>query len=319
MRIAVTGATGGIGRRLVATLLERGDEVTVLTRDPERARSTLGDVRAYAWDAASTAPAAALEGRDAVVHLAGESVDQRWTEDAKTRILGSRQDGTRHLVDGIAEAHGDARPLALIAGSAVGYYGDRGADGELDETAGPGDGFLPDVCAAWEAESHRAEALGLRVCCVRTGIVLDPAHGALKTLTKVAKFGVSGPLGSGKQPFPWIHIVDELGLFLHVIDSGRASGAVNAVAPGIVSQAQFARELGRAVHRPAVLPTPAFAVRMLLGAQADLVLTGAWAVPAAARILGYSFAFPDLPRALDDLLAHREDDAATNPLNELLG
>ena len=318
MRVTVTGATGGIGRLLVAALQQRGDEVTVLTRNPEQATHLLGDVEAYAWDAKAPAPVEALTGRDAVVHLAGETIDQRWTDEAKARIIGSRVAGTRSVVDGIAATQGDARPLALIAGSGIGYYGDRPDEGNLDESAGPGEGFLPEVCIAWEAESRKAEALGLRVVVMRTGTVLDPEAGALPILRKVARFGISGPMGSGKQFFAWIHVVDEIGLLLHALDSTRAEGPINAVAPGIVTQAQFARALGRVVHRPAVLPTPAFAVRLLLGQQSELVLQGAHAVPAAARDLGYSFAFPELPSALEDLLGKRDSDSG-NPLNELLG
>ncbi|MFT4035886.1 MAG: TIGR01777 family oxidoreductase [Patulibacter sp.] len=319
MRITVTGATGGIGRLLVATLLERGDELTVLSRTPARVAELFGnEVQAFAWDAgAEPAPADALIGRDAVIHLAGESVNQRWTPEAKAAILSSRQDGTRRLVEGIAATHGDERPVALIAGSATGYYGDRSSAGELDETATPGAGFLAEVCVAWETESRRAQALGLRVVTMRTGTVLDPAHGALKSLARLTKFGLGGPLGPGRQPFPWIHVTDELGLLLHALDSGRADGPINAVAPGIVTQAQFARALGKVLHRPAFLPTPAFAARLVLGEQADLVLSGAWAVPTAARDLGYAFAFPELPTALEDLLQRRDDDSP-GPLGELL-
>jgi uncharacterized protein len=319
MRITVTGATGGIGSILVALLQERGDEVTVLARNPDAAQERLGDVEAHAWDARQPAPAAAIEGRDAIVHLAGEPISQRWTDDAKSRILSSRVDGTRSIVDGIAAAQGDARPLALVAGSAVGYYGHRPDDGDLTESAAPGTGFLAEVCVAWETESLRAQALEVRVAVLRTGTVLANDFGALPVLRRVTKFGLSGPLGSGRQPFPWIHVVDEVGLLLHAIDSTRASGPINAVAPGIVTQAQFARALGRACRRPAIAPAPRFAVRALLGEQAALVLDGARAIPAAARDLGYSFAFPELPSALDDLLGSRDDDAGTNPLNELLG
>lgn len=320
MRVTVTGATGGIGSLLVALLQERGDEVTVLARDPDRARERLGDVEAHAWDADSAAPVAALAGRDAVVHLAGEPISQRWSDDAKRRILSSRVDGTRHLVDGIAQTEGDARPLALIAGSAVGYYGHRPGEGELDETAAPGTGFLAEVCVAWEAESRRAEALELRVPILRTGTVLASDFGALPPLRRLTKFGLAGPLGSGRQAFPWIHVVDEVGLLLHALDSGRASGPINAVAPGAVTQAQFARALGRACHRPAIAPAPRLAVRAILGEQAALVLDGAHVVPAAARDLGYTFAFPELPSALDDLLGNRDEDGGHhNPLNQLLG
>lgn len=319
MRITVTGATGGIGKVLVTALLERGDEVTVLARDPERARTQLGDeVTAFAWSANEPAPVDALAGRDAIVHLAGEPIAQRWTADAKRRILSSRVEGTAHLVAGIAQTEGDERPLALIAGSAVGYYGDRQGEGELDESAEPGTGFLADVCVAWEAESRKAQALQLRVAIVRTGTVLASDFGALPMLRRVTRFGIGGPLGSGKQPFPWIHVTDEVGLLLHAIDSTRAEGPINAVAPGAVTQGEFARALGKACHRPAFAPAPKFAVQTILGEQSALVLQGASLAPAAARDLGYAFAFPELPSALEDLLGGRDDDAA-NPLNGLLG
>lgn len=301
MRVTVTGATGGIGTRLVAALQARGDEVTVLSRDAERARRKLGDVESHAWDPArEPAPSAALEGRDVVVNLAGESVAQRWTDDAKARIRSSRVDGTRHLVAGIKGIAEGSRPLTLVSGSAIGFYGDRRE--ETPESAPKGEGFLADVCEAWEAEARRAEALGLRVVLLRTGDVLMQDDGVLPVLAKLTKFGVMGPLGGGKQAFPWIHVTDHVGLTLHTIDSVRASGPVNMVAPGIVTQAQLARALGKALRRPAFAPAPAFAVRALRGEMADLILEGARAVPAAARELGYTFAYPELPAALDEAL-----------------
>lgn len=301
MKVTVTGATGGIGSRLVAALQARGDEVTVLSRRPDQARAKLGDVEAHAWDPVrETAPVAALTGRDAVVNLAGESVAQRWTDDAKAKIRSSRIDGTRNLVAGI-EAAGDHRPVTLVSGSAIGFYGDRRE--ETPESAPKGEGFLADVSAAWEAEARKAEALGLRVVLIRTGDVLMHGDGVLPVLAKLTKLGVMGPLGGGKQAFPWIHVTDHVGLMLNALDSHRATGPINAVAPGIVTQAQLARALGKALHRPAFAPAPAFAVRALRGEMADLILEGARAVPTAARDLGYTFAFPELPAALEDALS----------------
>ncbi len=303
MRVTVTGATGGIGSRLVAALLERGDEVTVLSRSAERARQRLGDdVQAISWDPESgPAPVEALEGRDAVVNLAGESVAQRWTDDAKARIRSSRVVGTRNLVAGLSAVAAEVRPVVLISGSALGFYGNRRE--ETDEAAPKGTGFLADVCEAWEAEASKAEPLGMRVVLIRTGDVLMHGDGVLPVLSRLTKFGVMGPLGGGKQAFPWIHVTDHVGLTLHALDSHRASGPINAVAPGIVTQAQFARALGRALHRPAFAPAPAFAVKALRGEMAELILDGALAVPTAARALGYTFAFPELPSALEDALA----------------
>ncbi|MBJ7472407.1 MAG: DUF1731 domain-containing protein [Solirubrobacteraceae bacterium] len=190
--------------------------------------------------------------------------------------------------------------MTLVSGSAIGFYGDRHQ--ETDETAPKGTGFLADVSAAWEAEAVKAEPLGLRVVRMRTGDVLMRGDGVLPVLSRITKFGVMGPLGGGKQPFPWIHVTDHVGLTLHALDSHRASGPINAVAPGIVTQAQFGRALGKILRRPAFAPAPALAVRLVTGQMAELILEGAGAVPAAARDLGYTFAFPELPSALDDLL-----------------
>jgi uncharacterized protein (TIGR01777 family) len=302
MRITVTGATGGIGSLLVSALIERGDEVTVLTRNAEAATAKLGDVRAFAWDPqAGTPPLAAIEHADAVVNLAGESVAQRWTAEAKQRILDSRVLGTRHLVQAIATVDESRRPVTLVSGSAIGYYGDRHEP--TDESAPVGNhGFLPQVASAWEAEARKAEEVGLRVVLIRTGDVLMADDGVLPVLTTLTKFGLMGPLGGGKQPFPWIHAVDEVGLILHAVDSHRASGPMNAVAPGLVTQAEFGRCLGKKLRRPAFMPAPGFAVKLLRGEMAELILEGAAATPAVARDLGYAFAFPDLPVALDDLL-----------------
>lgn len=316
MRITVTGATGGIGSLLVSALSERGDDVTVLTRNADSAREKLGDVTAVEWEPTSgPAPTEALEGRDAVVNLAGESVDQRWTDESKARIFGSRVDGTRNLVAGVRALSSDARPVALISGSAAGIYGDR--RDPIDETAEPGEGFLPTVASAWEAEARKAEEFGLRVVLIRTGDVLMAHSGVLPVLARITKLGASGPLGGGKQPFPWIHVVDEVGLILHAIDSHRASGPINAVAPGLVTQGQFARCLGKVLHRPAFAPGPKFAVKLIVGEMAELILEGAAAEPAAARDLGYTFAFPDLQTALEDLLVKKRGDGS--PVDDLIG
>lgn len=303
MRVTITGATGGIGTALVAALLARGDEVTVLARDPAKAVRRLGDVKAVEWDAlAGAAPVDGLRGRDAVVHLAGEPIAQRWNDESRARIFNSRVDGTRRLLRGIEQC-GAERPKTLVAGSALGYYGDRTGDGEIDERQPSGAaGFLPQVVTAWEAASREAEALGLRVVLIRTADVLASDFGVLATLRRVTKFGLAGPLGGGRQPAPWIHLDDEVGVLLLALDDPRATGPINAVAPGVVTQAEFARCLGRAMHRPAFAPAPAFAVKAIVGDMAELVLTGAHAVPHVALELGYRFRFPELPAALDDLL-----------------
>ncbi|MEA2137460.1 MAG: uncharacterized protein QOG56_610, partial [Solirubrobacteraceae bacterium] len=256
-RIAVTGATGRIGRHLVKALQERGDEVTVLSRDAERASDALG-VEAIAWDLkGGGAPAEALAGRDAVVHLAGEDVAQRWSDDAKTEILASREKGTRNLITGIFAA--EPRPPVLVGASASGYYGPRG-DEEVDETAPPGSDWLSEVCVRWEQQTDAA-MLGTRVVKVRTGIVLDADGGALAKMVGPFKAGVGGPIGSGKQYMPWIHRDDLVGMYLAAIDHPSFSGPINASAPNPVTNKAFAKALGKVLHRPAVAPVPGLVIK----------------------------------------------------------
>lgn len=287
MRITVTGASGRIGARLVDHLRQRGDDVTVLSRSAERG------VR---WDpTAEPAPAAALEGRDAVVHLAGEDVAQRWTADAKARIRESRVAGTRNLVAGLSAI--EDRPGVLVSGSASGYYGPRG-DEPVDESSSPGDDFLAQVCVGWEREAQAAASLGMRVVRVRTGVVLDREGGALAKMLPPFKLGVGGPVAGGRQAMPWIHVDDEVGILLAALDDDRWSGPVNACAPHPVTNREFSKALGRVLQRPAVAPVPALAVRALFGEMASIVTTGVRMVPARALELGYAFAHPELDEAL---------------------
>lgn len=296
MKVTVTGATGLIGSRLVARLLERGDEVTVLSRDPEWAREALGDVAAVAWNPTDgAAPTGGLAGRDGVVHLAGENVAQRWSDPVKERIHMSRELGTRNLVAGLREA--DPRPRALVSASGVGYYGPRG-DERLDERAEPGSDFLAEVVKAWEAEAAAAEKLGLRVVRVRTGVVLDRAGGALAKMLPPFRAGIGGPVAGGRQYMPWIHLDDLVGIYLAALDGDDWSGAVNASAPEPVPNRVFSKALGRALHRPAVAPVPAFALKVLYGEMAEIVTTGQRAIPTRATELGYAFLHPDLDEAL---------------------
>src|SRR4051794_20194125 len=277
MRVTITGATGRIGRLLVDELLARGDEVTVLSRSPEKARTALPGVEAVAWNPASgPAPAEALAGRDGVVHLAGEDVAQRWSEDAKQRIRDSRELGTRHLVAGLE--HADPRPRVLVAASAVGYYGPRG-DEPVDEDTPPGDDFLAQVCVAWEREAARAGELGLRVVHVRTGVVLDRAGGALAKMLPFFRLGIGGPVAGGRQYLAWVHREDVVGIQLAALAGDAWSGAVNAAAPEPATNREFSRALGRALNRPAVAPVPGLAVRILYGEMAEIVTGGQRAVP----------------------------------------
>ncbi len=299
MRVTVTGATGRIGSHLVAALKARGDEVTVLSRDPDRASEKLG-VEAAGWDPDSEgAPLAALAGRDGVVHLAGEDVAQRWSKDAKARILNSRERGTRNIVHGIFDA--EPRPGVFVCASASGYYGKRG-DEPVDEAQPPGRDWLAEVCVRWENQADTAK-LGARVVRVRTGIVLDAEGGALAKMLPPFKAGIGGPIGGGKQYMPWIHLDDLVGIYLAALDAPAFEGAINASAPNPVTNKEFSHALGRALHRPAVAPVPGFTIKAMYGEMAQIVLTGVRMVPGRAAELGYEFAHPDLDEALRDTLA----------------
>jgi uncharacterized protein len=312
VRVTLTGASGMIGTRLVATLRERGDQVTVLSRDPERARAKLEDSTRPAgsrdgppaaltlarWEPVDEqAPSAALEGRDAIVHLAGENIAQRWSASAKRAIRQSRTVGTRRLVGGIEACPARERPRVLVSSSAIGYYGAHG-DEPIDEEAPAGTGFLAETCALWESEAQAAQPLGLRVVSVRTGVVLDPSGGALGKMLTPFRLGAGGPVAGGEQYISWIHLDDLLGIVLAAIDDERWSGPVNATAPAPQTNRAFSKALGRALKRPAVLPVPAFALRAMYGEMAEIVTSGARVLPAQALMRGYKFRHPDLDGAL---------------------
>lgn len=298
MRVTVTGASGLIGSRLLGALQARGEEIVVLSRDPERAQRALAGVEAVAWSPQSEpAPAAGLAGCEAVVHLAGEPIAQRWSESAKRSIRDSRVQGTRNLVAGLAALPADERPAVLVSSSAIGYYGAHG-DEPLDEDAPPGAGFLAETCVAWEAQTDAAAELGMRVVKVRTGVVLDRAGGALAKMLPPFRLGVGGPVAGGRQYMPWIHVDDVVGIYLAAIDRDDWSGPVNAAAPEPVTNAEFSKALGRALHRPAVAPIPGFAIRALYGDMAEIVTEGQRAVPRRTLDLGYGFRNTDLDEAL---------------------
>jgi uncharacterized protein (TIGR01777 family) len=296
MNVTLTGATGLIGTGIVRALQARGDAVTILSRDPDKARAALGDVEAHAWrPVEEPAPAAALSGRDAVVHLAGENVAQRWTDEARRGILESRETGTRNLVAGIGAA--EPRPRVLVSASAVGYYGSRG-DEPVTEDAAAGDDFLARVCAAWEREAARAAEHGARVAMLRTGVVLDQGGGALAKMLPFFRLGLGGPVAGGRQYLPWIHAEDTIGLYLAALDGAEWAGPINATAPTPVTNRDFSRALGRALHRPALAPVPGLAVRLLYGEMAEIVTEGQRAVPTRALERGYAFKYTDLDEAL---------------------
>jgi uncharacterized protein len=309
MRVTITGATGLIGRRVVARLRARGDEVTVLSRDPERARTRLesatagpGALQAAGWDLWSqAAPTEALTGRDAIVHLAGENIAQRWSEGAKERIRESRMKGTAHLVAAIGALPEDQRPRVLVSSSGVGYYGAHGEE-PIDEEAPPGADFLAQTCCEWEQRAQAAERLGVRVLRIRTGVVLDQSGGALSKMLPPFKLGVGGPVAGGRQYMSWIHVEDLVGMMIAAIDDERWDGAINATAPEPVPNRDFSKALGRALHRPALLPVPGAALKALYGDMSVLVTSGARVLPARALVLGYEFRFPKLDGALLDAL-----------------
>jgi uncharacterized protein (TIGR01777 family) len=298
VRVAVTGATGTIGRALVEALLERGDAVTVLSRNATRAAELLPDTHPVEWRDPLTqpAPTEALDGRDAVVHLAGEPIAQRWTAEAKRRIRESRELGTRNLVAGLRAA--EPRPRVLVSPSGVDYYGDQG-DERLDESAPPATGdFLADVVVAWERESRAAEELGVRVVNTRTGVVLSATGGALGKMLPPFKLGVGGPVAGGRQYLSWVHLDDVVGILLRCIDDESISGAVNVTAPEPVTNKEFSRTLGRVLVRPAITPVPGFALRLLYGEMGSIVTTGRRVVPARMLDAGYEFKHPQLEPAL---------------------
>jgi uncharacterized protein (TIGR01777 family) len=301
LAVTVTGATGLLGPSLVSALRERDAQVSVLTRDPARARERLGEVQAFAWDPlAGPAPVEALAGRDAVLHLAGEPVAQRWSATVKRAIRDSRVTGTHNLVAGLAragEAHDEQRPRTLISSSATGYYGAHGEE-PLDEDAPPGSDFLAQVCADWEAAAAGARELGMRVVQVRTGVVLDASGGALAKMLPPFKLGVGGPVAGGQQYISWIHADDVLGMMLSALGDERWDGPVNATAPDPVPNRVFSKALGNVLGRPALLPVPGLALRALYGEMAEIVTTGARVMPAKPLVLGYEFAQPQLQAAL---------------------
>ncbi len=301
MRVAVSGATGMIGSALVHALVKRGDEVTALSRNAGRASDALG-VPAETWadPEAEQPPLDALRGRDGVVHLLGEVIAQRWSDETKREIRDSRVLSTRNLVAALGELSADERPRVLVSGSGAGWYGHRG-DERLDEsTAEPGDDFLAQLSADWEAEARAAEELGVRVVLSRTGVVLSDSGGALEKMLPFFKAGIGGPVAGGRQYVPWVHRDDVVGATMFALDNEAVRGPVNVTAPEPVTNKELSRTLGRVLHRPAFAPVPALAVKTLYGDMAQIVTTGQRAVPGRLTELGYEFRQPDLEPALRD-------------------
>jgi uncharacterized protein len=307
MKILLTGATGFIGGALASILAGRGHELRTLSRDPEAARRRLpAGVRAIAWSGTGAPPAEALEGAEAVVHLAGENIGTwPWSADRKRRILESRVLGTRALVEAMGRA-GTTRVFA--AGSAMGYYGD-GGDAILAESAGAGRGFLAEVCAAWESETFKAETLGVRTVAVRTALVLGPG-GLLGKMALPYKLGLGPVFGSGAQYWSWIHLRDCAGIFAHALDDASLTGPVNGCSPHPVTQREFADSLAAACHRPRLLRVPGPAMRLGLGDMASSLLEGQRGDCGKILAAGYRFRYPDLPSALRASLSPLQENLA---------
>jgi uncharacterized protein len=301
MRVLITGASGLLGSALSDALLARGDEVVGLTRDPDRARPKNPTVRWHTWRATTERPPPeALDQVDGVVNLIGEEINQRLTDQAKIRIRESRLVGTRNLLQGIEAS--PTTPSVFVGQSAIGYYGDRGAQ-ILDEESPPGEGFAAEVPVDWEATEREAEDVVDRVVIFRTGLVLTKHGGLLKQLLLPFKLGVGGPIAGGEQYMSWIHIEDIVGLFVWALDDHRVWGVINATAPNPVTNREFSKALGRALRRPAVMPVPKLAVAALRGGElADAVAGGARVLPRKALDLGYAFRHADLDEALRSAL-----------------
>jgi uncharacterized protein (TIGR01777 family) len=282
MNIAITGASGLIGKRLQQRLTESGHGALPVPRG-----------------ASGPALTEILASADSVVHLAGEPVAQRWTEAAKKRIYDSRVDGTRSLVNALSAL--SRRPRVMVCASAVGYYGSRG-DQVLTETSPPGADFLAHVVVDWEEAAHLAEALEIRVVQMRFGVVLGHG-GALAKLLPPFRVGLGGRLGSGRQWMAWIHLEDAVNLILFSLGYSAIRGPVNATAPQPVTNQEFTHRLANALHRPAILPVPAFALKLAMGEMSEVLLASQRVVPNVAKSAGFRFQYPELGAALENILA----------------
>lgn len=305
MRIVLIGGTGFIGRAVMARCLEELNDLdlVVVTRRQQEADQMPPWVRPVLWDLMDAPlPPQFLDGVDAVINLAGETVAQRWTPAAKQRIRDSRVLTTRHLVEAMRQT--PKPPKVLINASATGYYGDRG-DEELTEESPPGQGFLAEVCQLWEEEAQQATELGVRVVCCRFGVVLGVGGGALERLLPFFEWGIGGRLGNGQQWMSWVHRQDAARLVLHAVKNDAVRGPMNAVAPEPIRNRDFTRILAKVVGKPALFPVPVFGLRLLYGEMADVLLHSQRVLPKVALATGFTFAYPNLEIALRHLLRWR--------------
>lgn len=301
MRVIITGGSGMIGRALTENLVAAGHEVIILSRDPSRARDIPAGARAERWDGNTARGWDHLVADAGIINLAGENISKgRWTAERKRRIRESRVNAGRAVVEAVRSA--SAKPQVLIQGSAVGYYGSRG-DEELREDNLPGDDFLSRVCVHWEASSKAVEEMGVRRVIIRTAPVLHAKDGALPRMMLPYRFFVGGPLGSGRQWFPWIHIDDEVAAIGYLLENQDACGPFNLASPDPITNNEFSEALGRAMGRPSAMPVPALALRLIFGELGDSLLHSERVIPQRLLDIGFKHRFNDPEAALRDLLA----------------
>lgn len=299
MKVLVTGASGFVGKRVVKELLSNGHEVVVLTRSIAKAAVNLGSkCKYFTWDTSSRPPLEAFDGVSAVINLMGEGIaDKRWDEDQKKKIYDSRIIGTRLVIEAIKELK--VKPKVFVSASAVGIYGNRGTE-ELTEESSIANDFLATVCKDWEAEANKAKELGLRVAIVRTGVVLGKNGGALQKMLPIFKLGAGGPVGDGKQYMSWIHVDDLARMYVEAAVNGTLSGVLNGTAPNPATSKDFAKTLGKELHRPAFAPAPAFALKMVFGEMSQVLLDGQKVLPTKFKGAKFRFLYPTLEMALRD-------------------
>jgi len=301
VKVAVVGATGLIGSRLVNALKQRGDEVIAVSRSAKGSNSKL-NTETVQWDpAAEEFPIQKLDDCQAIVNLSGESVAQRWNSSVKDQIHSSRVNTVEKIVAGLAKLP-DSSSKVLITASAIGYYGPRGTE-PLDESSTTGTDFLATVCQELETQADKATEHGVRTVKLRVGVVLDRTGGALKRMLPPFKLGIGGPIGNGKHYMSWVYIDDVVGIITTALSDSQWQGAVNATSPNPVTNREFSKTLGSVLHRPTVLPTPPFALRVMFGEMSQILVTGQRVLPKKAESLGYSFSHPNLREALEAALA----------------
>ena len=306
MKIVIAGGSGFIGSELIRRLLDSKHEVVLLSRNPEAVHYQHNEsISVVQWDGATVGEwAKYIDGVDVVINLSGENIAaRRWRPKQKSRLISSRINSTRAILLSISKA--SKKPRILINASAVGYYGNFG-NGDVAETQTKGEGFLSDLCGQWEREALHAEKYGLRVVLLRIGIVLEPSGGALRKMLLPFQFFFGGPLGSGKQWFPWIHRGDVVNIIMYAIENDALSGGVNVSSPSPVTMKEFARSLGRVIGRPSWLPIPSLILKFMLGEMSEMLLGGRRIMPMKLLDNGFVFQYPDLDKALKSLMRKKD-------------